>query len=330
MKWRCRLGKAQTRPGLEQAAVSFFNDPVVHWYRNIFSHVPSTKVREIAAMLKAIHAGEDIAAAREKANRVIEKLRGLRLSRAAELVEAAEADSWSKFRNRRPRVGGREAMRHGPRACRGIRVVARRRRSGWRAATRSWPNAPIGGTSALRSVDLALAHRAAKLSMRGPRNAEDATRLANATSRLSAQCGLADRHRRLDRRRVNLRSRASRLTIWRRRNECRDEQAGPAAQLPGRRMWEEYKPGAKMIVEHDPVEDWIARAKMRYTARMWLVVYLNLNDYGIRQAETERAIAEIKQRHAGSFEQSLDGRGSWRDNVFLERFWRSVKYVECI
>ena len=29
---------------------------VVHWYRNIFSHVPSTKVREIAAMLKAIHA----------------------------------------------------------------------------------------------------------------------------------------------------------------------------------------------------------------------------------------------------------------------------------
>ena len=29
---------------------------VVHWYRNIFSHVPSTKVREIAAMLKAIAA----------------------------------------------------------------------------------------------------------------------------------------------------------------------------------------------------------------------------------------------------------------------------------
>src|SRR5262249_60220778 len=73
----------------ESAAGDFFNDPVVHWYRNIFSHVPSTKVREIAAMLKAIHAGEDIAAAREKAIRVIEKLRGLRLSRAAELVEKA-------------------------------------------------------------------------------------------------------------------------------------------------------------------------------------------------------------------------------------------------
>jgi putative transposase len=24
----------------------------------------------------------------------------------------------------------------------------------------------------------------------------------------------------------------------------------------------------------------------------------------------------------------MDGRGSWRDNVFLERFWRSVKYEE--
>ena len=25
---------------------------------------------------------------------------------------------------------------------------------------------------------------------------------------------------------------------------------------------------------------------------------------------------------------SMDGRGTWRDNVFLERFWRSVKYEE--
>jgi len=39
----------------------------VHFYGNIFSHMPSTKVREIAAMLKAIHSGEDIVAARQKA-----------------------------------------------------------------------------------------------------------------------------------------------------------------------------------------------------------------------------------------------------------------------
>jgi putative transposase len=81
--------------GLADSAAEFFLEAawqrcvVVHWYRNIFSHVPSTKVRGIAAMLKAIHASEDLAAAREKAIRVIDKLRGLRLSRAAELVEAA-------------------------------------------------------------------------------------------------------------------------------------------------------------------------------------------------------------------------------------------------
>ena len=70
---------------------------IVHWYRNIFSHVPSTKVREIAAMLKAIHAGEDIAAAREKAIRVIEKLRALRLTRAADLVEAAVEETLAYY-----------------------------------------------------------------------------------------------------------------------------------------------------------------------------------------------------------------------------------------
>lgn len=31
---------------------------VVHFYRNVFSHVPYGEVREVAAMLKAVHAGE--------------------------------------------------------------------------------------------------------------------------------------------------------------------------------------------------------------------------------------------------------------------------------
>ena len=39
-------------------------------------------------MLKAIHASEDIVAAREKAIRVSEKLRASRLIKAAELAEA--------------------------------------------------------------------------------------------------------------------------------------------------------------------------------------------------------------------------------------------------
>jgi hypothetical protein len=82
---------------MESGVGDFFNDPIVHWYRNIFSHVPSTKVREIAAMLRAIHAGEDIAAAREKAIRVIEKLNGLRLARAAKLVEVAVEETLAYY-----------------------------------------------------------------------------------------------------------------------------------------------------------------------------------------------------------------------------------------
>src|ERR1700683_1317424 len=88
--------------GLSESAAEFFPEAawqrcIVHWYRNIFSHVPSTKVREIAAMLKAIHAGEDIAAARQKAVQVIEKLRGLRLTRAAELVSAAVEETLAYY-----------------------------------------------------------------------------------------------------------------------------------------------------------------------------------------------------------------------------------------
>src|SRR5258706_8886513 len=88
--------------GLAESAAEIFPETVwqrciVHWYRNIFSHVPSTKVREIAAMLKAIHAGEDIVAAREKAIRVIEKLRALRLTRAADLVEAAGEETLAYY-----------------------------------------------------------------------------------------------------------------------------------------------------------------------------------------------------------------------------------------
>ena len=48
-------------------------------------------------MLKAIHASEDVVAAREKAIRVIEKLRGLRLTKAAELAEAAVEETLSYY-----------------------------------------------------------------------------------------------------------------------------------------------------------------------------------------------------------------------------------------
>jgi transposase-like protein len=59
----------------------------VHFYRNVFSHVPRNKMREVAAMLKAIHAQERREAADEKARAVVSTLRDMRLGKAADLVE---------------------------------------------------------------------------------------------------------------------------------------------------------------------------------------------------------------------------------------------------
>ena len=60
---------------------------VVHFYRNVFSVVPRGRVREVSMMLKAIHAQESKAAAREKAVQVAEKLREMKLKAAAKKVE---------------------------------------------------------------------------------------------------------------------------------------------------------------------------------------------------------------------------------------------------
>ena len=49
----------------------------VHFYRNVFSVVPKSKVKLVAKMLKAIHAQESKKASREKAKAVVEQLCGL-------------------------------------------------------------------------------------------------------------------------------------------------------------------------------------------------------------------------------------------------------------
>lgn len=70
---------------------------VVHFYRNVWTKVPSGKVKEVSAMLKAIHAQEDRDAAREKARLVIEKLRAMKLRDAAELLEAGVEETLSYY-----------------------------------------------------------------------------------------------------------------------------------------------------------------------------------------------------------------------------------------
>ena len=61
---------------------------VVHFYRNVFSVVPKSKVKNVAKMLKAIHAQESKKASREKAASVIAELKSMKLSEAAKKVEA--------------------------------------------------------------------------------------------------------------------------------------------------------------------------------------------------------------------------------------------------
>jgi len=59
----------------------------VHFYRNVFTVTPRTKMRTVAMMLKAIHAQESRKSAREKAASVARQLREMKLSAAAQKVE---------------------------------------------------------------------------------------------------------------------------------------------------------------------------------------------------------------------------------------------------
>lgn len=70
---------------------------VVHFYRNVFTAVPKGKVKEVAAMLKAIHAQEDKAAAEEKIMAVTKKLKGMKLNNAAGIVEEAARETLSYY-----------------------------------------------------------------------------------------------------------------------------------------------------------------------------------------------------------------------------------------
>ena len=81
---------------------------VVHFYRNVFSVVPKSKVKNVAKMLKAIHAQESKKASREKAAAVVTELKAMKLPEAAKKVEAGieetltycdfPSEHWTKIR----------------------------------------------------------------------------------------------------------------------------------------------------------------------------------------------------------------------------------------
>ena len=98
-----RLVTSDACLGLVEALAETYPDAewqrcIVHFYRNVFSHVPKAKVREVAMMLKAIHAQEDHNAAREKADQVIDKLHAMKLKQAAQRVKDAIPDTLTYYR----------------------------------------------------------------------------------------------------------------------------------------------------------------------------------------------------------------------------------------
>ena len=103
--------------GLVEALGEFYPEAdwqrcVVHWYRNVLASVPTGKSRDVAAMLKAIHAQEDRPAAEKKAADVVEKLRAMKLSKAARCVEEGAGETlaymayprehWTRIRTNNP------------------------------------------------------------------------------------------------------------------------------------------------------------------------------------------------------------------------------------
>jgi hypothetical protein len=82
----------------------------------------------------------------------------------------------------------------------------------------------------------------------------------------------------------------------------------------GRKLGQEYRHVKGPTL--DPVENWVKRAdsipkyldeaisgksQKNYASPCWLVVYLNISEWGIRQIETEQVIAATKARYAARF-----------------------------
>ena len=88
--------------GFLEALEEFYPDAkwqrcVVHFYRNVLHAVPRGKAKEVALMLKAVHAQEDKEAARRKSVEVISKLRAQRLEKAAKIVESGCDETLSYY-----------------------------------------------------------------------------------------------------------------------------------------------------------------------------------------------------------------------------------------
>ena len=102
-----------------------------------------------------------------------------------------------------------------------------------------------------------------------------------------------------------------------------------------------YVPMARGFVYLAAVVDWFSRRVLAWRLSITLEVEFCLDAVNEAMARhgmpdifntdqgsqfTSTAFIELLQANAIAI--SMDGRGAWRDNVFVERLWRSVKYEE--
>ncbi len=102
-----------------------------------------------------------------------------------------------------------------------------------------------------------------------------------------------------------------------------------------------YIPMAKGFVYLAAVVDWFTRRVLAWKVSITMDVYFCLE--AVEEAIANYGTPEIMNTDQGSqftsqaftgllkdngIQISMDGKGSWRDNVFVERLWRSVKYEE--
>jgi putative transposase len=104
-----------------------------------------------------------------------------------------------------------------------------------------------------------------------------------------------------------------------------------------------YIPMARGFVYLAAVVDWFSRRVLAWRVSITLDVEFCLE--AVEEALTRYGKPEIFNTDQGSqftsidftglllknaITISMDGRGAWRDNVFVERLWRSVKYEEVV
>ena len=102
-----------------------------------------------------------------------------------------------------------------------------------------------------------------------------------------------------------------------------------------------YIPMARGFVYLVAVLDWTSRKVLSWRVSITMDVHFCLealeeaiNVHGVPEiVNTDQGCQFTSQAFTGLLKQhgiriSMDGKGAWRDNVFIERLWRSVKYEE--